>query len=206
MAVSARGIEKALRWGVFAVFAITCLFQVISCRGIYADGANLITIILDTQRIQTYDPHRWISMFWEEFPMVLALKAGVTNLVMLRYFYSSWTLIFLFLVWGAALYELRGEVMFWPFLLFFCFVYFNTGFFAHSEATLSYALTACGLRAFCARDRAAFSIVRCCFSWRFCIRLNTPRRFCSALFCWRSRLRSGGPSPMTGAIIIGPRS
>jgi hypothetical protein len=75
-------------------------------------------------------------------PTVLAIRCGVHDLVVLRALYSTWIVACPLLVWAAALWSLRRDALYWPFVALFCAIYFTTSFFAIGEYNLCFALSA----------------------------------------------------------------
>lgn len=135
-------IEKLLRKSVFPMLALVFVAQVFACRGIYADGANDFLTLLIFRHIMWEDWHRIVNHVLQQAPLVLALNLGAHDLVALRYWFSAWLLVRSLLVWSAAIWNLRNDVLYWPFVLVFAFVYFNTDFFAVGEYGLCFALVA----------------------------------------------------------------
>ena len=134
--------DTILRWLVFPILILVFAFQAYACRGIYADGAHFFLQLLVSSDFPRWDPQRMINHYVTLGPTVLALKMGAHNLVFLRYLFSTWLLLCPLLVWGAALWNRRGDGLFWPFVLLFCFVYYSTNFFAIGEYNLCFALAA----------------------------------------------------------------
>lgn len=135
-----RHIEKFLRWAIFPVLLLVFVAQIYSCRGLYADGANFLYGILMSEDIPWWDAQRVLNHLVTKTPTVLLVKLGVHDLVVLRYFFSAWILFCPLAVWAAAMWQLRRDVLYWPFVLTFCFIYFNTNFFSIGEYNLCFAL------------------------------------------------------------------
>lgn len=140
--VNEQKIEQSLRWLIFPVLLVVFLAQAYSCRGIYADGGNFLLAILTSEDLPWWDKQRIVNHLITKTPVVVAIKLGVRNLVVLRYFFSTWLLLCPLLVWGATLWTLKHDRLFWPFVLFFSFVYYNTCFFSIGEYNLCFALVA----------------------------------------------------------------
>ncbi len=81
------------------IFFLSVIFEILSSRGLYADGAYVF--------IKTLQAQGFVSMFWLrhfsfyifEFPLVLAIKLGVTNFFWLRLAYG----LGCFLPWPVVL-------------------------------------------------------------------------------------------------------
>ena len=134
--------EPSLKLAVFAVLAVTAAAQVLSCRALYADGANFFVGILENRGFGLIDIHRLFANLFVQFPVVLAIRAGVTDMGFLRTLFSASVLLAPLLFWAAAFVRARRDFLFWPLLLLFSFVYFHTNFFAIGEYNLCFALAA----------------------------------------------------------------
>lgn len=135
-------IEQVLRGLVFPILALVFAVQAYACRGLYGDGVNDFLNLLQHKDFLFWDRPRITNHIIAQIPIVLLLKLGVHNLALLRYVFSGWLLLRPLLVWGAALWVLRRDILFWPFLSVFCFIYFCTDFFAIGEYGLCFALAA----------------------------------------------------------------
>ena len=128
---------------VFVLLVLMAAGEIAACRGMYADGPNMLINMIKAHNFLLFEPHRIYHTFLTQYPVVMALQSGVTDMAMLRYLYSSALIFWPLFFWLIALYVVRADRMFWPLVMFFCFVFFNIGFFAISEANLCIALTAC---------------------------------------------------------------
>jgi hypothetical protein len=128
---------------VFILLAIMAVGEIVACRGMYADGPNMLINMLHHGDFLLFEPHRIIHTFLTQTPVVLGLRLGLMDLPTYRYIYSTALLFWPLLFWAVALYVARRDVLFWPLVMLFCFVHFNFGFFAISELNLCVALTAC---------------------------------------------------------------
>jgi hypothetical protein len=127
----------------FALLALMVGAQIIVWRPLFADGAFLLMRILDTRTFHdTNEPSRIFDYWFTQFPLVAAISLGVTNLHILTYIFASWMIVCFMMFWGLALWVLRKDFLFWPFLALFLIAYFNGGFFTVGEYNLDYALTA----------------------------------------------------------------
>jgi len=138
-----RANENFLKLLVFALIALMAIFELIARRGLFADGAYFLTYILDRQIfLIPFDKLRIFSYWFTQFPTVIAVRLGVTNLPLLTYLFSSWLILAPLLFWGMALGKLVNDILFWPFLALFTLVFLNANFFIIGEYNLSYALIA----------------------------------------------------------------
>lgn len=135
-------IEKYLQYAVFAAITLAALLQIAVCRGLYADGANMLVNILRYNSFLFFEKHRLVPILITQSPVVFALWGGVTNLTALKYIYSTSLLLFPLILWLIALWEIRKDFLFWPFVLVFTFVFSNAGFFAASESNSCIGLAA----------------------------------------------------------------
>lgn len=132
----AKKIESMLRSAVFPILIFVYLFQFFACRGLFADGADCLVNILKNHGYAIGDFQRFTNHLIQQTPTVILVKLGVRDMVFLRYFFSGWLLLAPLLVWGAALWKVKDDVLFWPAVLIFCFVYFKIDFFAIGESDL----------------------------------------------------------------------
>jgi hypothetical protein len=135
-----RNIETLLRWSVFPILALVSIVQTYADRGLFADGANFFLDILTRVALPWWDHQRIFNHLVTKTPAYLAILLGVRDIVVLRALYSFWILSCPLLIWAAALWGLRRDILFWPFAMFFCLVYFSTDFFAIGEYNLCFAL------------------------------------------------------------------
>ncbi len=124
------------------------LAEVFSQRGLYADGANYLVGILEAQNFILFDPHRLTHNVLTQFPVVTAIWLGVSNLRSLSTVFTAGLVCWPMFFWGLALYHLRTDRMFWPFVMLFTLAYCNTGFFIVGEENLCFAQTVCILAFF----------------------------------------------------------
>jgi hypothetical protein len=129
-------IESMMRMAVLPILIFVALFQFFACRGLYADGADCLVAILEHHGFVLWDTRRIVSHIITQGPTVLLVKLGVRDMMFLRYFFSGWLLLAPLLVWGAAIWKVRNDILFWPIVLVFCFVYFNIDFFPIGESDI----------------------------------------------------------------------
>jgi hypothetical protein len=171
-------VDTNLRKLVFVLFLAVAIMEMASHQGLYADGANFLVGILEKKGFLLFDPHRQVHGLLTQIPVVLALKLGITNLRFYIALYAGLLIFWPMLFWGLALYHMRYDGMFWTFVMLFCLVYYNIGFFANGEADLCFSITACILACFLRagdrtrRDRALLMV--CAFLY--------PELYASTLF------------------------
>src|SRR5215469_1413837 len=81
------------------IFAISVAFEILSSRCLYADGAHEFIKTLQAQNFVAFMWSRHFAFYIYEFPLVLAIKAGVTSLTWLRWAFG----LGCFLPWPVAL-------------------------------------------------------------------------------------------------------
>jgi hypothetical protein len=162
MTINARA-ELITRYSVFAVMAAVLFVQILARRALFADGSFQLLNLLEVENARflhpggtaiglfhelvtrNNEPSRFFTYLFTELPTILALRAGVTDLNVLINVFSSWMLAAPLLFWGIALWKVRKEILFWPFVMMFAFVYFNGNFFIIGEYNLAFGLEACCL-------------------------------------------------------------
>jgi hypothetical protein len=137
--------------GVFIIIGLVLLLQMFALRGLFADASNTLVFLLVQEKFYILDSSRFAANWFTQFPVLLAIKAGVTDLHALTFLFSSWLLLAPALFWLLALWRLRADIFFWPFVLLFVFVFYGTGFFAIGEFNFSFALSAFCLAGLLAR-------------------------------------------------------
>ncbi|ARR55795.1 hypothetical protein HY78_21270 [Rhizorhabdus wittichii DC-6] len=129
------------------------LFDASSLRGLYGDGSNFLYHLLRTRDFVHANPSRLCTEWLTQFPVVLALRAGVVDLPGLLVLHSATLVLMPVAFWMLALARLHRDPAFWLVFLLFCIVYFNVGFFAIGEYNLAYALVALALAILSGRAR-----------------------------------------------------
>lgn len=81
------------------VFAVSVVFEILSSRCLYADGAHEFIRVLEAQNFVALMWSRHFAFYIFEFPLVLAIKLGVTNFGWLRLAFG----LGCFLPWPLAL-------------------------------------------------------------------------------------------------------
>jgi hypothetical protein len=185
--------EKYLQTAVFALLAIVGLLQVVSCRGMYADGANMLVNILKYRDFLFFEKHRLVQAIFTQSPIVLAMWSGATSLTVLRYIYSTCLVLFPLLLWVIALTVVRKDFLFWPLLLVFVFVFYNAGFFAASESNSCIGVAAICLACFLkegqrtGRDRTLLFVAALLLPFHYAVTL-----FLGPIFCVLALLKYRG--------------
>jgi len=118
-------------------FAVSVLLAILSCRCLYADGAHEFIKVLQAQNFVSLMWSRHFAFYLFEFPLVLAIKAGVTNLSLLRLAFG----IGCFLPWPLALMSCRwlAPQHLWIVALACAAGYLNTAFMAVGEHIIAHA-------------------------------------------------------------------
>ena len=106
--------DLLMKYAVFLVLGAVAAAQVLACRGMYADGPNLLLEILSTRDFLTYEKHRLTFQYMTEFPIIFLLRHGYADLMALRYLYSALLLLTPLLFWALALAAVKDDVLFWP--------------------------------------------------------------------------------------------
>ncbi|MBO9377389.1 hypothetical protein GG804_11480 [Sphingomonas histidinilytica] len=127
------------------MIVVVALFDASSLRGLYGDGSNFLYHLLRTKDFVHANPSRLCTEWLTQFPVVLALRAGVVDLPALILLHSATLVLMPVALWVLALARLHRDPAFWLAFLLFCIVYFNVGFFAIGEYNLAYALVALAL-------------------------------------------------------------
>jgi hypothetical protein len=136
-------IKKALYWSIFFLLAIMVGLQIWSGRNLFGDAAHFFVYTLHEERFVTPLLARAFANYVVQWPSVLAIKLGIWDLDTLLLLQGLGLQGMPVLIWCLALFKLRNNALFWPFMLMFVVAYFNLCFFAISEANIAYAL--CGL-------------------------------------------------------------
>lgn len=144
-----------LRKAVFVIICIVALMQIIAERGLYADGAYyLVRILRDQDFFVTNDYARLFVSWFTQFPTVFAVKIGITQMHFLIFLFSAWLIACPILFWTAALWKLRRDLLFWPFVAMFSAIFFLSNFFIIGEYNTAYAASAYCLAVFLKKDDA----------------------------------------------------
>jgi hypothetical protein len=135
-------VELGLKFAVLTVLAATAVQSVFVPRGLYADGAYSLWLILNTNSFVFIGWARSFVIFLNQFPVVLAMWLGEGNLDRLISYHSFGVAAMPVIIWLVALFiQLRGQ-FFWPLTLIYSATFLATGFIAIGEYTYSFALVA----------------------------------------------------------------
>lgn len=141
----AAGRRDIAQLAVMMMIVAVALFDAFSLRGLYGDGSNFLYHLLRTKDFVHFNPSRLCTEWLTQFPVVLALRAGVVDLPALIVLHSATLVLVPIAFWTLALARLHRDPAFWLVVLLFSIVYFNVGFFAIGEYNLAYALFALAL-------------------------------------------------------------
>lgn len=120
------------------VFAASVLFEIFSSRCLYADGAHEFIRVLEARNFVALMWSRHFAFYIFEFPLVLAIKMGVTNLTWLRLAFG----LGCFLPWPLALLACNwiSPRHFWLAVAGCAAGYLNAAFMAVGEHIITDAL------------------------------------------------------------------
>jgi hypothetical protein len=91
----ARSSQRSTVWPVStgvalgAYFLAFLIYAAVAQRGLVADGAGYLVSILSTHHVSSAHPYRWTANALTQWPVVLALWAGVRDLWTLSVLYSA---------------------------------------------------------------------------------------------------------------------
>lgn len=120
------------------IFGISVAFEILSSRCLYGDGAHEFIKVLQAQGFVAFMWSRHFAFYIFEFPLVLAIKSGVTNFSWLRFAFG----LGCFLPWPIALafcYYISPK-NFWLAIVGCAAGYLNTAFMPVGEHILTHAL------------------------------------------------------------------
>jgi len=120
-----------------AVFALWIVAAILSSRCLYADGAHEFLRVLQAQDFVALMWSRHFAFYIYEFPLVLAIKLGVTDLGWLRFAFGlgcflPWPVVMLFCHWLSPKH-------FWIVAVGCAAGYLNASFMAVGEHILAHA-------------------------------------------------------------------
>ena len=120
------------------VFALSLVFEILSSRCLYADGAYEFIHVLQDQNFVALLWSRHFACYIVEFPLVLVIKLGVTNLSWLRLAFGFGC----FLPWPLALAACHwiSPRHFWLAVAGCAAGYLNTAYVAIAEHIITHAL------------------------------------------------------------------
>jgi hypothetical protein len=120
------------------VFALWIVAAILSSRCLYADGAHEFVRVLQAQNFVSFMWSRHFAFYIYEYPLVLAIKLGVTNLAWLRFAFSlgcflPWPIVMVCCYWISP-------KNFWLVVVGCATGYLNAAFMAVGEHILGHAL------------------------------------------------------------------
>lgn len=134
--------DLVLRLVVLAAVVFTAVQSVLVPRGLYADGAYNLWLVLNTQDYVVIGSARTFAILLNQTPVMAALTFGVRDLDALIAFYTFGVAALPVIIWiGAFLLQLRDR-FYWPLVVMYGAVFLTSGFIAIGEYTFSFALVA----------------------------------------------------------------
>lgn len=120
-----------------AVFAVWIVAAILSSRCLYADGAHEFVRVLQAQNFVSFMWSRHFAFYIYEFPLVVAIKLGVTNLAWLRFAFG----LGCFLPWPVTMIccHWMSPKYFWLVVVGCAAGYLNAAFMAVGEHILAHA-------------------------------------------------------------------
>jgi hypothetical protein len=130
-------------WLIAVALTSVAAINVVLFRGLYADGSYFLVEILEGGSFFTPGGGaRFHAQVVTQLPVVVALEAGVRDLYLLAWLHSLGLYAVPIGLWLGALYMLRDDTLFWPFVVLLAVVYLNTSMFAIGEFHIAYAISA----------------------------------------------------------------
>jgi hypothetical protein len=131
------GGKSGLMIVAIAAFAISLVFAVFTSRSIYNDGSYYFMVVLEKFKFVAIISYRAYADYLIELPLILALKAGVTSIPLLRIAFG----LGCFWVWpiAMALCYWMDSKQFWLVVLACGAGYLNTSFVAVGESVVAHA-------------------------------------------------------------------
>jgi hypothetical protein len=130
-------LAQKLTIGACCVFAVSVFLSIISLRCLYADGSFQLTEVLKAGSFVELAKNRDCASFLFQFPVVLAIKLGVTNLHTLELAFG----LGCFLPWPISLMFCRwlAPRQFWLVMLGCAIGYLNACFMPVGEYNIAHA-------------------------------------------------------------------
>jgi hypothetical protein len=135
-------IGNALKVAVLGALAFTAVQSVLVPRGLYADGAYNLWLVLNTKSFEVIGSARTFAILLNQLPVVSAMTLGVRDLDALIKFYSFGVAAVPVLMWLLALVIQFRRKFFWPLAVIYSATFLNSGFIAIGEYTYAFALVA----------------------------------------------------------------
>ena len=119
------------------IFAVWIVSAILSSRCLYADGCHEFIKVLEARGFVSFMWSRHFAFYIFEFPLVLAIKMGITNMHLLRIAFGlgcflPWPIVLLFCHWITPRY-------FWVAVVGCAAGYLNAAFMAVGEHILAHA-------------------------------------------------------------------
>src|SRR5258708_1851588 len=131
--------EFAYRAVVVLLWALVALNSWV-CRGLFWDGASFLAIVLDTRTFHDFYPARAHVAWVTQAPVLLLIKAGVSDTRLLSIVYSATLFALPTALYQFALRRARGDaVLLGTILAIVAVVYLPTWFFIIGEYHTTYA-------------------------------------------------------------------
>ena len=124
------------------MIVLVAVVGVYSARGLYSDGPFWLFEILTKQGFYIFDQQRSFAQYVVEWPVVLAIKAGVVDLNTLIRLHSAGFILVPLFFWLSALLVQRSSYVFWLIVLGFSVSYLRSGFFSAGEFNLTNGMVA----------------------------------------------------------------
>ena len=131
--------ELAYRAVVLLLWALVAVHSWV-CRGLFWDGASFLAIVLDTRTFHDFYPARAHIAWVTQAPVLLLIKAGVSDTRLLSIVYSATLFAVPTAIYQVALRRVRGDaVLLGVVLAIIAVVYLPTWFFIIGEFNTTYA-------------------------------------------------------------------
>src|SRR5207302_2948719 len=131
--------ELAYRAVVLLLWALVAVHSWV-CRGLFWDGASFLAIVLDTRTFHDFYPARAHVAWVTQAPVLLLIKAGVSDTRLLSIVYSATLFAVPTAIYQVALRRVRGDaVLLGVVLAIIAVVYLPTWFFIIGEFNTTYA-------------------------------------------------------------------
>jgi hypothetical protein len=138
-------VDKTARGVVLLSVASIAVTELIGRIGLFADGSYIFYYILQTHGTFIQEQTRAGVDTLTQFPLVSALRLGITNISYLSDLWNASLVLIPTLLWTLSLFILRRHPAFWFVAILFAFVAGSAGLFAIGEYNTAYALFACGV-------------------------------------------------------------
>lgn len=137
--------ESLARSAALALIVGVAFLAIWARIGLYADGSLLLIQTIhdwpDHGGVPNGNAYRILAVLVNDVPLLAAVTAGVRDAAIAEPFYSAGIVLSSLLTWLAAAWHVRSEESFWLLIATWGVVYLNSGFFAHDQHNLQYAMT-----------------------------------------------------------------